>query len=70
MMDIIEYLEDKAQKIIDASNVDDAYSEYTQLYGIVKALVQCDLYKDYAQLQKGDDIFMQSGQFMSDTWSK
>ena len=70
MMDIIEYLEDKAQKIIDASNVDDAYSEYTQLYGIVKALVECDLYKDDAQLQKADDIFMQSGHFMSDNWSK
>lgn len=67
-MDIIEYLENKAQKIIDASSFDDAYSEYTQLYGIVKALVECDLYKDDVQFKKADDIFMQSGQFMADNW--
>lgn len=67
-MDVIEYLEQRAQEIIDCKDFDSARLLHAQFLGAMKILVGCNIFKSEfdPDFQKADDIFMQVCQFMKD----
>ena len=66
VMDVIEYLELKAQDIMDCKDYDSAYLLHAQLLGAMKLSVECHLFKNDFEFKKADDLFMQLCQFMVD----
>jgi len=66
VMDVIEYLEEKAQEIMACEDFESAHMLYAQLLGAMKLSLDCDLFKDDFEFKKADDLFMQLGQFMVD----
>ena len=67
VMDVIEYLEEKAQEIMACEDYESAHMLYAQLLGAMKLSLECDLFKDDFEFKKADDLFMQLGQFMVDS---
>ncbi|QQT93771.1 hypothetical protein [Acinetobacter johnsonii] len=65
-MDVIEYLEEKAQEIMDCDDYYSAHMLYAQLLGAMKLSLECDLFRDDFEFKKADDLFMQLGRFMVD----
>lgn len=68
-LEIIEYLEEQSQAIMDAydsNNHDLAYSLLSQLLGSMNVLLRCKLFNSETEFQKADDIYMQLTQYLID----
>ncbi len=68
VMDVIEYLEEKAQVVLESSSYDSAVKDFNKFHGAFDALARCFVFSCDDEYNKGVELYLQLVEYLNATY--
>ena len=69
VMGVIEYLEEKAQLVLDSSSYDSAVKDFNKFHGAFDALARCVVFSSDDEYNKGVELYLQLVEYLNATYN-
>ena len=69
VMGVIEYLEEKAQMVLESSSFDSAVKDFNKFHGAFDALTRCIVFTSDDEYNKGVELYLQLVEYLNATYN-